>query len=150
MRGMSDSPQVVYTVEGNVMIAAAKVQEVERLLAENRWSQRMVAKMSGVSRAVVGAIAAGKRPDYEARRLARDDEDHTPTGPVGRCGDCGAKVYLPFRLCKIRALKAEQREKARAELGMTAAVERRRLRVPGHPPDRRDNPGAPPEQRRAG
>ena len=132
------------------MIATAKVQEVERLLAENRWSQRKIAKMVGISRAVVGAIAAGTRPDYDARRMARDDDDSVPNGPVERCQGCGARVYMPCRLCKIRALKASEREKARAELCRTAAAEQRRLRVLCPPSHGWDKPAGPPGQRRAG
>jgi hypothetical protein len=133
------------------MIAAAKVMEVERLLADNRWSQRTIAKMVGISRAVVGSIAAGTRPDYEALRQARAEEDHEPTGPVGRCCGCGAKVYMPCRLCKVRAIKAEERENLRAErLRARAAAQRRLLWILRNPPERRESSVPPPEQRRAG
>ena len=88
------------------MIAADKVQLVENLLRENRFSQRRISKMVGISRAVVGQIAAGTRPDYEARRMDRHEELYTPLGPCERCPGCGARVYLPCRLCRIRALKA--------------------------------------------
>jgi hypothetical protein len=133
------------------MIAAAKVMEVERLLADNRWSQRTIAKMVGVSRAVVGSIATGTRPDYEARRLARAEEDHEPAGPVGRCSGCGAKVYLPCRLCKVRAIKADEQQRARADRHRCRAVALRTLLwLLRNPPQRRENVDLPPEQRRAG
>jgi hypothetical protein len=42
------------------MIALVKVKEVERMLVEGKLSHRKIAKATGVSRATVGAIAAGK------------------------------------------------------------------------------------------
>ena len=66
------------------MIAPAKVMETERLLAVGKLSQRKIAALVGVSRATVSAIAAGTRPDYEARRLARLDEERPPAhGEIG-------------------------------------------------------------------
>ena len=133
------------------MIAAAKVMEVERLLADNRWSQRAIAKMVGISRAVVGSIAAGTRPDYEARRQARAEEDHEPTGPVARCCGCGAKVYMPCRLCKVRAIKAVEQQALRTERRRArAAAQRHLLWILRNLSERRDNFGPPPNQRRAG
>ena len=39
------------------MIAQAKINEIERLLAAGELSQRKIASMVGISRSVVGAIA---------------------------------------------------------------------------------------------
>ncbi len=89
------------------MLAFGKVKEIERLLAEGRLSQRKIAKALGVSRGVVDAIASGKRPDYEARRQHRAD-DGEPQGPIERCPTCGARVYMPCRLCRVRNGQARE------------------------------------------
>ena len=90
------------------MISQAKVQEAELLLAEGKLSQRKIARLVGSSRASVASIADGSRPDYEALRRERG-ADLEPLGPVERCPECGGKVYMPCRLCRIRRLKAEER-----------------------------------------
>jgi hypothetical protein len=132
------------------MIEAAKIKEAERLLAEGVWSQRKIAKMVGISRAVVGSIAAGTRPDYDARRQARHEEEHEPLGPVGRCPGCGMMMHMPCRLCKVRELKAMDREIARAARRREQAASLRRLlHVLRDPPPRRGRAGLP-DQRRAG
>ncbi len=95
------------------MLAKEKVEETRRLLSETSLSHRKIAKRLGVSRATVGAIASGKRPDYEARRRAQAMVDE-PLGPIVRCPDCGGKVYAPCRLCHVRKLKADEAERVRA------------------------------------
>jgi hypothetical protein len=85
------------------MIAPELVQRVERLLAEGRLSQRNIAKLTGVSRGSVGAIAAGRRPDYEAlRRRRQEQEPPKRTGPPQRCPDCGAMVLMPCLACELK------------------------------------------------
>lgn len=88
------------------MIAPSVVQEVRRLLAEGSLSQRKIAKIAGISRGTVGAIASGRRPDYVSRRPTERDEFPEPAGPPQRCSGCGGMVYMPCRLCHARALKA--------------------------------------------
>lgn len=88
------------------MIAPAVVQEVRRLLAEGKLSQRKIAGLTGISRGTVGAIAAGKRPDHESLGRAAEDVFPEPAGPLQRCPGCGGMVYMPCRLCHARALKA--------------------------------------------
>lgn len=95
------------------MIAVSKVDEIRQLLAEGRLSQRQIAKATGISRATVGAIAAGKRPDYSLRQRPRDALEDEPLGPLARCGGCGGLVHMPCRLCRIRALKEAERRLAR-------------------------------------
>jgi transcriptional regulator with XRE-family HTH domain len=77
------------------------------MLAEGGLSQRKIAKATGVSRATISAIARGARPDYEARIRARSMEFEL-LGPIERCSTCGARVYMPCRLCRVRKLKAHQ------------------------------------------
>lgn len=88
------------------MIAQSVVEEVRRLLADGRWSQRTVAKMAGVSRGTVGSIASGKRPDPPQPREAWQEELDERAGPPRRCEVCGGLVYLPCRLCHVREVVA--------------------------------------------
>jgi transcriptional regulator with XRE-family HTH domain len=88
------------------MIAPSVVQEIRRLLTEGKLSQRKIARLTGISRGTVGAIAAGRRPDYQPLRSAAEDEFAEPAGPPQRCPGCGGMVYLPCRLCRTRALQA--------------------------------------------
>lgn len=88
------------------MIAPKAVTEVRRLLAEGALSQRQIARLTGISRGTVRAIASGTRPDYDALRPP-EDQSEEPAGPAVRCPGCGGKVYLPCRLCKVRSAIAE-------------------------------------------
>lgn len=81
------------------MLPSAVVREVRRLLVEEGLSQRKVARMTGVSRGTIGRIATGRRSDYPERDPAEDQ----PQGPPERCGGCGGLVYMPCRLCRVRA-----------------------------------------------
>ena len=105
------------------MIAPAKICEVQRLLEAGGLSRRKIAKMVGISRVVVGAIADGTRPDYEARRHARQEDYPETLGPLGRCGGCGGMVYAPCRLCRVRAIK--EKEVRTARLARRRRVKRR-------------------------
>lgn len=102
------------------MIAPERVAEVKRLLAETTLSQRKVSILTGVSRASVGAIAAGRRPDYPPRCKPDDADDGVPHGPAARCPSCGGLVYMPCRLCRVRAIKRREHEGARARGGCEA------------------------------
>jgi Helix-turn-helix len=83
------------------MLSPAKVEEVRRLLVRGNVSQRQIAKLLGVSRGSVNAIASGKRPDYPVREL--DEDDIRCWLPPVRCNGCGGMVYAPCRLCRLRA-----------------------------------------------
>jgi transcriptional regulator with XRE-family HTH domain len=87
------------------LIPSSKVREVRRLLAEYELSQRKIAKVVGISRGTVNAIASGKRRDRP------DDDDFLlNTGPKVRCTTCGGMVDIPCRLCVAReALKNAER-----------------------------------------
>jgi transcriptional regulator with XRE-family HTH domain len=91
------------------MIDSEKVAEIKRLLAEGRLSQRKIAARARVSRGTVGAIAAGRRPDYEELRKRRAEEEVISAGPVERCPSCGGTVHLPCRLCHVRSLLARSK-----------------------------------------
>jgi len=91
------------------MIAPSVVREIKGLLADGAYSQRKIARITGVSRGTVGAIASGKRRDYE---VVQSDQDMEPAGPVGppdRCPGCGGFVTMPCRLCRTRRQMAESR-----------------------------------------
>ena len=105
------------------MIPPALVQEVRRLLAQPGLSQRKVAILTGVSRASVGAIAAGRRPEYPVRCNPDDTDDDFPQGPAERCPTCGGMVYMPCRLCRVRSIKSQEREQARQRAGAASSWE---------------------------
>lgn len=81
------------------MIAPLRIAEVCRLLAEGRLSQRAIAKMTGVSRGTIIAVATGRRRERAPRP---DDDSLEPQGPPRRCPRCGGLVYMPCRACLLR------------------------------------------------
>ncbi|HEY4313502.1 MAG TPA: helix-turn-helix transcriptional regulator [Pirellulales bacterium] len=95
------------------MIPPSVVAEIKRLLTVPGYSQRKIALITGVSRASIGAIAAGRRPDYPVRCHPLDDDEDLPQGPAERCASCGGMVYMPCRLCRVRSIKSQDRERAR-------------------------------------
>ena len=85
------------------MIAPGIVAEIRRLLADDKLSQRKIARAVGVSRGTVAAIASGTRPDYEAiYQQALEDQCDEPAGPPQRCPECGVLVYMPCQACRAR------------------------------------------------
>ena len=82
------------------MLAPCVVEEIRRLLAEERLSHRQIARLTGVSRGTIGAISMGRRPNYEQLRRNRRPDPLAPTGPPKRCPGCGGMVYMPCRLCQ--------------------------------------------------
>jgi transcriptional regulator with XRE-family HTH domain len=90
------------------MIAPNLVAEIRRALADGSFSQRQIARLMGVSRGTVGAIAAGKRPDYQARQDLAKEQWEEPTGPPVRCPGCGGMVYMPCVLCRARNAEIEK------------------------------------------
>ena len=77
-------------------------REIRRMLSEGRLSQRRIAKLTGVSRTTVDAIATAATRDHEQQREARQDAEHQRKGPARRCGGCGGLVYMPCILCRVR------------------------------------------------
>lgn len=92
------------------MIASAVIDEVRRLLQEQKLSQRMIARQVGVSHGTVNAIWLGKRPGHRASRPDEDEEAplFDPTPPQ-RCPSCGGLVHMPCLLCRVRALREKTR-----------------------------------------
>lgn len=113
------------------MLPQAKIDEVEKLLAEGKLSQRKIAVLTGVSRAVISQVALGERPDYTTQDAPAAD-NLEPTGEIERCATCGAKVYMPCRLCHLRRLNEQdslvrhrRRAKQKASRRLLAAIVRR-------------------------
>jgi hypothetical protein len=90
------------------MLSPSVVDEVKKMLAAGDLSQRKIARLLCVSRATVGLIAGGRRPDYELRPRPADSF-WQPLGPIGRCSSCGGMVYLPCMLCRVRSVKRHDR-----------------------------------------
>ncbi len=102
------------------MIAGTVVDLVRQLLADGTLSQRKIAKLTGVSRGSVAAIASGRRPDYAERVPSIEEEE--PTGPPERCPVCGGMVFMPCKLCQTRQAMAEDR-RLRSKRGMAETPE---------------------------
>ncbi len=93
------------------MLAQGVVDEIRNLLAIG-LSYRRIARVTGVCRNTIGAIATGKRverPPREEQTVLR------PVGPPRRCRTCGGLVYMPCQLCSVRAAVAKQPREARRE-----------------------------------
>lgn len=88
------------------MIQPEAVAEVRRLLAEGKQSQRQIARLVGVSRGTVGAIALGRRHDRPTEPI---EEETLWEGPPTRCPECGAMVYMPCVLCRVRKKLGKRR-----------------------------------------
>ncbi len=84
------------------MIAPNIVAEVRRLLTESKFSHRQVARLTGVSRNTVGAIAAGRHRNDNLPKEPCDDDSEKPAGPPRRCPGCGGLVYMPCLLCRAK------------------------------------------------
>lgn len=93
------------------MITPQVIREVKRLLEAGQMSQREIARRTGVSRATVGSVAMGRRPDYEQLEQERAAQHWRPQGPPRRCPGCGGLVYLPCRLCRLREETTRHRER---------------------------------------
>lgn len=103
------------------MIAPSVVRQIQRLLAEGSHGHRKIARMTGVSRGTVGAIARGERRDYHTSDGNGGKEVDEPPGPAQRCPNCGGMVYMPCRLCRVRTLLANGRV-ARASIEADAPL----------------------------
>lgn len=87
------------------MIANATVEKVIELIEGGKWSQRQIAKMTGVSRGSVGAIARGARTPHALGFYDEDAPIIPPSGAPTRCPYCGRLVKKPCLACQIWALR---------------------------------------------
>src|SRR4051812_48146504 len=118
-RGMT----LTFHAGAKVMIAPTKVHEVQSLVAQGGHSRREISRMTGVSRAIVGQIADGRRPDYRERARQRADFD-APPGPVKRCHTCGSKVHVPCWACHVRSVMKQSHSEPR---GRSPMAQKRKL-----------------------
>jgi hypothetical protein len=84
------------------MLCLAKLERARRLL-ERGLSQRKVALATGISRGTIGAVAKGKA-FHERQEPTAGYVSLVNHGPVGRCKECGARVYLPCHECRVMRL----------------------------------------------
>lgn len=91
------------------MISPMVIDEVRRLLNEQKLSQRTIARRVGVSRGTVNAIWLGKRSDRDRRCRTDGDDSLFDSSPPQRCPGCGGLVHMPCLLCRIRSLRDKRR-----------------------------------------
>lgn len=96
------------------MISPQTQAEIERLLAAGLHTQRMIAAMTGVSRGTVQAIHCGRRGDRVAAGLRLADDGVEPSATAERCAGCGGRVFMPCRLCRVRAWQSRSRRRRAA------------------------------------
>jgi len=89
------------------MVSQGVVDQILRLLAEGRLSQRKISRVVGVSRGTIGAIAKGHRPRVRTTEERWGDPNRS-LGPPKRCGGCGGLVYMPCLLCRTRNIQAAE------------------------------------------
>ena len=85
------------------MLSVTIVLEIQRLLKSGRWSQRKIARMLGVSRGTVSAVARGRRKAETNRELKSIESSGfiPPKGVPRRCSRCGALTKMPCLSCQI-------------------------------------------------
>jgi len=90
-----------------LLLDPALVADVHRLHATGQYTQRAIARKTGVSRGSVATIVSGRRPDYQALRAAKQaaDAEQPPSlnGPRSHCDECGCTVTQPCVACRAKA-----------------------------------------------
>jgi len=89
------------------MLKSQIVLKILFLLKEKKFSQRKIAKMVGVSRGTVSAIALGKRKLTRYLSAQEGNKVVSPQGPPRRCPGCGAKTKMPCLACQLREKKED-------------------------------------------
>ena len=84
------------------MISVALEKRVRSLLAEGKLSQRSIARITGLSRSSISAIARGSRRAFIAAGVDDGVKFFSTSQSPQRCPDCGGLVYLPCHACRIR------------------------------------------------
>lgn len=90
------------------MLTLSVVEEIGRLLAEGKLSQRKIAARLGVSRGTVGAIASGRRSLYGKEPHTDDPEPTLFQSAPERCHHCGYVVHMPCLICRTRRYRERQ------------------------------------------
>ncbi|MGL6226013.1 MAG: hypothetical protein ACRC10_05220 [Thermoguttaceae bacterium] len=81
------------------------IKRILTLLAEKRYSQRMIAKILGVSRGLVSSVASGKQTLLRHKVVDVEYAFQFPGGKPKRCPSCGALVQMPCLACQIRQMR---------------------------------------------
>ena len=84
------------------MLKPQIVLKILFLLKEKKYSQRKIAKILGVSRGTVNAIAQGKKKLRSCMTVQENSSFILPKGPPRRCLTCGAKTKMPCLACQLR------------------------------------------------
>ena len=98
------------------MLSAETIESIERMVTSGRYSVRGIAKLTGVSRFSVAAIARGnaqpvRRPKQE--QTEAEGESPLSAGIAARCSTCGGLVYMPCRACHLREFLERQTREGR-------------------------------------
>lgn len=92
------------------MLASEVVDKIRCLLSEGQLSQRAIARLLGVNRGTVSAIALGRgRYDELSKRRRSREEVPPPSGCPRRCPECGALVQMPCVACRVREILRHRR-----------------------------------------
>lgn len=81
------------------MIKDSVIKSIEQLLRHEGLSQRQIAKLLGVSRGTVQAVAHGRR--IIMTKFPPQHSFIPPKGPPNRCPNCGAYVLMPCLACQL-------------------------------------------------
>ncbi len=84
------------------MISVTLEKRVRSLLADGKLSQRSIARITGLSRSSVGAIARGNRKAFIAASMEDGVKFFSTSQSPERCPECGGMVYMPCHACRIR------------------------------------------------
>ena len=88
------------------------VLQIILLLNEKKYSQREIAKMMGISRGTVNAIARGRRKLLPRKTELKEKKTPLPRGEPRRCPHCGAMVRMPCLACTLRRIAKKRKRKS--------------------------------------
>jgi len=80
------------------MIDNTVIKKIQTLVQQGQMSQRKIAKLLGVSRGTVQAVAHGKRTLH---RNPSANHWIAPSGQPQRCPKCGSCVRMPCLACQL-------------------------------------------------
>jgi len=95
------------------MLEHQLVLRVVLLLSQKKYSQRQIAKMTGVSRGTVIAIAKGRRKLTLRKTEMKEKKNPLPRGEPRRCPLCGAMVQMPCLACTLRRIAKKRKRNSR-------------------------------------
>lgn len=98
------------------MIPLWKIQQAQQLLEQDELSQRAIARLLGVSRGTINALATGKRGGHGRET---PNETSPDPEPPARCPTCGRMMQMPCVWC--RAMDYRRRQQTAQVGGKRAA-----------------------------